>query len=124
MKNTLFIMENYEHNQNIVQNVAEYVNLKKELALLSLSEKVSEVISRMAVLIFTMVFSAIILLFLSFGLANSINTFLNSTSSGYYIVAFIYLLLGGLMYVYGQTFLRQFWIDHILSALNDSDDEK
>lgn len=117
-------MEDYDNNQNIIENVTEYVNLKKELALLSLSEKVSEVISKMAVSIFTLVFAGTIILFLSLGLANSINAFLQSTSMGYYIVAFIYLLAGGLIYVYGQAFLRRFWIDNILSTLNDTDDEK
>ncbi len=117
-------MENYEHHPDMIQNAKEYINLKKELALLSLSEKVSEVISRIAVQAFTMIISAVILLFLSLGLANSINSFMNSTSAGYFIVAFAYILAAGLMYVYGRAFLRQFWINYILSALNRTSDEQ
>lgn len=77
----------------ILENVLRYIESRFELFKLEIEESVSIALVRLIQGLIIGVLGIFVLLFFSWGIANALNVWLNSTFVGYFIVGGIYLLL-------------------------------
>ena len=92
----------------IVENVLRYIESRFELFKLEVEESVSTAMVKLIQGLVVGVFGTLVILFLSIGLANGLNTWLKSTYLGDFIVAgFYFLLMMGIVSSAGEQKLRE-----------------
>ncbi|MDJ1484023.1 phage holin family protein [Cytophagaceae bacterium YF14B1] len=77
----------------ILENVLRYIESRFELFKLEIEESVSIALVRLIQGLIIGILGVFVLLFFSWGVANALNVWLNSTFVGYFIVGGIYLIL-------------------------------
>ncbi len=84
-----------------LENIREYINLKTELYTLIIFERISKMFSKFLVTIIFVFFLFFFLLFISLGFVYWFHETTGTTTLGYFIVAFFYLILG--LIVFGMS---------------------
>ena len=77
---------------NLINSLSGYVETRVDLLKLELREEVAKVISQGLLLVVLFLLGLLFLVFFSFGLANTLNSYFNDPYKGYWIVSGIYLL--------------------------------
>lgn len=93
------------HVENLVTRTREYINTKIDILKLTAVDKGSGAISSAAVYLGLAVISLFFLMMISIGAALAISEAIGNSYSGFLIVAGVYLLLGILLYV-----MRDKWV--------------
>jgi hypothetical protein len=93
-------MEELKTNaSHLKTHVTEYIKANVELAKAKATRGASTAAAGIAIGVTAFIFLFFFLFFLSFALGWWIGTLLNSTASGFFIVAGLYLLLAGLIFM-------------------------
>ncbi len=94
------------HLDEIIENLSGYVEARVGLIKVEIREEVAGILSRGLMIMIFFLVGFIFFLFLSFGLANYLNTRLESQFAGYMIVALFFglLLLG--LFIFRKSFFR------------------
>jgi len=111
-------MEVKDKIEDSLEHVGAYVQTRLDLLLLNASDKLASSASTAGFLLFVWSLSGLTVLFLSIGLAWWIGQQLNNIPAGFFIVAGIFLLLTGIVYVATKGILRQTLIKKILKHWN------
>ena len=113
-----------DHFDILIANIKEYVNTNIQLVKLKATDKSSAAVGGIAAIAIVAFIMMLFLIFVSTALAILISNLLDSPSSGYFIIAGLYLLIGILLFVN-----REQWIINpignaiIKAAANDDHNE-
>ncbi|MGI8893330.1 MAG: phage holin family protein [Bacteroidia bacterium] len=88
-----------DHFDILITNVKDYVNTNVRLVKLKVADKSSNAIGGITAIVVIAFIMLLFLVFLSTALAILISNLLNSPSSGYFIIAGVYLLIGVLLFI-------------------------
>lgn len=114
----------FNNISSIPNDVVEYVNLQKDLVKLQITEKSTNIISKVITYIILAVVGVFMLICVTIGGALAINESFNNTYAGFFIVAGIYLLLGIVMYASRKALITNKIADIITNILINDEDEK
>ena len=110
----------------IIDDIKEYTNVTRKyldvkLEVIKAKAKIaiSEVISTMVIAIIVAVLLGGGLLILSFGLAESLGNKLDDRALGFYLVGAGYLVVCGIMFLIGKTFLKRYIQNEIIRKLEE-----
>lgn len=107
--------EKFDKNLNkTVENIKDYINLKKEYYSLVLLERLAKVLTRFIVVIATTMLLFFFLLFLSFAFVGWFQYITGSQTLGYVVIAFIYLAIGVLVII----FKKQLFLNPLIKGIN------
>jgi hypothetical protein len=104
------------HVENLLTHTREYINTKIDIIKLTAVDKGSSAISSAAVYLGLAVISLFFLMMLSIGAALAISAALDSSYAGFLIVAGIYLLLGILLYVMQDKWVKTPIVNAIIKS--------
>lgn len=108
--------------ESLVDKAETYAKTNIELAKLKATDKVSDVVSGIVLKIVYVFLALLFILMLNFGLALYIGEQMGDTSSGFFIVALFYLVVGLLVYVFRKTWVTAPVKDAVIDGLlNDKD---
>lgn len=105
IKDTIFKLLRID---NLVDNVSGYVDTRVKLLKIEIKEDVAKVLSKGLMSGALMIIFVIFLFFISFGLAQFLNTLLGNSFEGYLIVAGIYLLILMLFLIFRRSIDKKF----------------
>lgn len=108
---------------SIPSDVIEYVNLQKELFKVQITEKSTDLISKVLTYVILALLGVFTLLFLSIGAAFSLNTLFPNSYAGFYIIAGVYALAGILLYAGRKTLITNRIADLTTNILIDDEEE-
>lgn len=94
------------HLDEIINNLSGYVEARVGLIKVEIREEVAGILSRGLMIMVFFLVGFMFFLFLSFGLANYLNTVLESAFAGYMIIALFFGLLLGLLLVFRKSFFK------------------
>ena len=99
--------------RNIVGKVRNYVNLRKELVILSAVKKGSQLIANLLTDCLVKLFGVLTILFGSLALGFYLSELIGNTYSGFFIVTGFYLLFAILIYALKDKYMEK----HIINAV-------
>lgn len=99
--------------RNIVGKVRNYVDLRKELVILSAVKKGSQLIANLLTDGLVMLFGVLTILFGSLALGFYLSELIGNTYSGFFIVTGFYLLFAILIYALKDKYMEK----HIINAV-------
>ena len=111
------------HVENLFTHTREYLDTKLTIIKLTAVDKGSSAVSAAAVYIGLAVISLFFLIFLSVGAALAISSALESSYAGFLIVAGIYLLLGILLYVMQDKWVKTPIVNAMIKSFLKEDKE-
>lgn len=111
-------MEDKNKVEQLFGNIKEYAETRFDIMTLNMQDKVSEVLSSIASILVVGVFSLFTVFFVSVGLAWWIGQLLHNTSIGFFIVAGFYLLIGSIIFIYRDKWIKFPIINTLLSKIN------
>ena len=97
----------------------KYLDVKLEVIRAKATIAISEVISTMVIAIIVAVLLGGGLLIISFGLAESLAEKLDNRALGFYLVGAGYLVVCGIMFLIGKTFLKRYIQNEIIRKLEE-----
>ncbi len=117
--------EKKSHLELLFHHVLEYLDTRRDLFLLSLTEKGLSLSSSIISVLVWAFFGAITLLFIGIGAAIWIGSQLNAPALGYFFVAGLFLLLSGLTIAITRNFVRKILTQTIFKLIqeNNTSDE-
>lgn len=108
-----------------VNKIQEYIEVKTEQVKLLVMGKVAKGLSGVLVLSLAVLLSFFLLFFLSFGLANVFNEWLDSSYLGYFILCGFYLLLICIVVILARRKIIQGWLEAVfMNAIEKEDEEE
>jgi hypothetical protein len=110
-------MEEQTKIEKMISDIKDYAETRLDIAVLDAQDKATQVISSAAASIIFGVFGVLILLFVSVGAAWSLGEYFNSPSIGFFSVAGFYLLVGGLLYLNREKWIKLPIINAILKKI-------
>ena len=90
----------------IIKNVTGYVETRIALVKIEIREEVAVILSRGLMIMFMIMIGFMFLLFLSLGLAQYLNTLLESSFVGYMIIALFFGILLGVLLIGRKSFFK------------------
>lgn len=105
-------------SQGITSKVKEYIILQKELLKVQASDKVSEIATGLAVVLFFGTFLLVGIMAFTTGLGLYLNTVFNSDFAGFFAAGGLVILIGISLYYFGRKRLDNFISFEILKILN------
>src|SRR5688572_8046476 len=99
-------MEGKNKVESLLSNVEQYAETRFDLALLSMQEKMGNVISSAVSAVLLSVFGLFVLLFASIGGAWWLGEYVQSPSIGFFAVAGLYLLIAFIIYLNRDRWIR------------------
>lgn len=87
-----------DHFDILITNIKDYVNTNIQLVKLKVTDKSSEAIGGITAIVIVAFIMMLFVVFLSTALAILISNLLNSPSSGFFIIAGVYLIIGILLF--------------------------
>lgn len=109
------------HAENIVAHTKDYINTKIDILKLTAVDKGSNAISSAAVYIGLAVISFFFLIMLSIGAALAISDALDKSYAGFLIIAGFYLLLGVLLFVMQDKWVKTPIVNAIIKSIFKED---
>jgi len=94
------------HLDEIINNLSGYVEARVGLIKVEIREEVADILSRGLMIMIFFLVGFMFLLFLSFGLANYLNTQLESESAGYMIIALFFGILLSVLLLFRKIFFK------------------
>ncbi len=117
-------MEEKDRIENLVGNIKAYVETRIDLVLLNAQDKLTDILSSIAVVVVLALFSVFAVLFLSLGAAWWINQRLDNSFIGFFCIAGFYILLAIIVYVIKDKYIRLPIINSLLKKINLNEDDK
>lgn len=99
--------EREEEEQRFIDKIKEYINVRKELTILTIADKGSQLFANLVTDSIVIVFFILAFLFGSLGLSFYLSEVIGNTYSGFLIVAGFYLLLALIVYVIKDKYLEK-----------------
>lgn len=93
---------------SLVENLSGYVETRVELVKIEIREEIAKVLSLGMMVAALIVLALLFLVFLSIGVANYLNDYFHDSSSGFWIVAAVYGLLGLVIALFRKSIGRYF----------------
>ncbi len=112
--------EKKSHLELLAQHVLEYLDTRRDLFLLSLTEKGLSLSSSIISVLVWAFFGAITLVFLGIGAAIWIGSQLNAPALGYFFVAGMFVLLSGVIVAITRNFVRKILTKTIFTLIQDN----
>lgn len=109
------------HVENLLSHTREYLDTKINILKLTAVDKGSNAVSSAAVYIGLAVISFFFLVFLSIGAALAISSALENAYAGFLIVAGIYLVLGILLYVMQDKWVKTPIVNAMIKSILKED---
>lgn len=106
--------EEFDH-QKLIDKVAEYVNVRKELALLKTVDKGSQIFANIISGILVLLFAVLAFVFGSFALSFYLSEILGNSYIGFLIVAGFYLLIAIILYSIKDNYLEKKFMNVIIA---------
>jgi|SRR5688572_14167366 len=103
--------------EDIAEDLKSYVNTTLELYKLKATEKGAEMASQVIINLVLAVMAAMVLLFASFALALLLSEYFDRMYLGFVIVAGVYALLGMIVYLLKNTWLKGTLVDSIIKSV-------
>jgi uncharacterized protein YqhQ len=111
-------MENIAANiEKLYQKAERYSKTTYDLVRLSTIEKISDIISSLAIVLALLVIAAIFTLFINIGIALWIGQALQSNAHGFFIVSAFYIVLGIIVFIKRNTLIKNPLDNLIISKL-------
>ena len=108
-------MENQELDaQKIIEKVKDYVEVRKEIAILSAVEKGTQLFANLVTDGLVLLFGVLAILFGSLALGFYLSELLGDTYSGFLIVTGVYFLLAIIIYAIKDKYVEKHIIDAII----------
>ena len=99
-------MESNSQVESLLERIKDYVETRIELLKLKAIDKSSGVISSIISLLVLVVFSVFFLILFSIGLALWVGDLLGKSYYGFFIVAFIYIIIGLVIFLQRKKWLK------------------
>lgn len=113
------------HDLNALsQEVKHYLHLQKRYLALDAVEKVTRLLSAVAVAVVCLILGAMILFFTLYALAEWIGTLLGSTAAGFLIVAILLLIMALVFFSHRQQWVVQPMARLMAELFLDNDEEE
>lgn len=113
------------HDLNTLsQEVKHYLHLQKRYLALDAVEKVTRLLSAVAVAVVCLILGAMILFFTLYALAEWIGTLLGSTAAGFLIVAILLLIMALVFFSHRQQWVVQPMARLMAELFLDNDEEE
>lgn len=113
------------HDLNsLSQEVKHYLHLQKRYLALDAVEKVTRLLSAVAVAVVCLILGAMILFFTLYALAEWIGTLLGSTAAGFLIVAILLLIMALVFFSHRQQWVVQPMARLMAELFLDNDEEE
>lgn len=109
--------------ESLAGKAETYVRTNIEIARLKATDKVSDVVSVLALRLVFVFLALLIILMLNFGLALYLSECVGASYAGFFIVALFYLVLVALVYAFRKPWIKQPIKDAVISNLLDENDE-
>ncbi len=106
--------EREEEEPKFIDKIKEYVNLRIDLAVLSIAEKTSQLFANLVTDSIVIIFFLMAFLFGSIGLCLYLSDVLGNSYSGFLIVAGFYLLVSLIFYAIKDKYLEKPIINRVL----------
>lgn len=113
-----------DHFDILITNIKDYVNTNIRLVKLKVTDKSSEAIGGITAIIIVAFIMMFFLVFLSTALAFLISNLLNSPSSGFFIVAGVYLIIGILLFINRESWIITPLGNSMIKAMTKEDENK
>jgi hypothetical protein len=110
-------MEEQTKIEKIISDVKDYAETRLDIAVLDAQDKATHVISSMAAGAVFGALGILVLLFLNIGLAWMLGEYFHSPSIGFFTVGGFYLLIGVLLYVNREKWIKLPIINAILKKI-------
>ena len=107
--------------EDLSEHLLQYAETRWDLALLEGTEKVSNVLSKLIVLLVTGLMGFFTFFFLSFSAGRWIGEYYNNIPLGYLVVAGIYILITLLIYIFRKNIIQSLIIHTIFKQFQDHD---
>lgn len=108
MENLKEILLKFFKLDSIVSNISGYVETRVALVKMEIREEVAAVLSRSLIIIIMMLFGFLVVLFLSIGTAEYLNTLFTGDFAGFFLVGGFYLLVLMFMIIFRKSLLKAF----------------
>jgi hypothetical protein len=117
------LQEEFKKAEELAMHFKAYIQTEIELLKLRIAEKISKILANFLAAIVVIVIISIFILFVSLALALLIGEWLGKMSTGFFIVAAIYLLAGIIIWYGREKLIRIPILNKILSQLFDDEKE-
>ncbi|MFL5764092.1 MAG: phage holin family protein [Bacteroidia bacterium] len=111
-------MEGKNKVEQLLKHAEEYAETRFDIAVLNMQEKTGNVLSSMASAVLVTVFSLFVILFASIGGAWLIGEYFKSPSIGFFSIAGFYLLLGLIIYMNREKWIKLPIMNALLRKIN------
>lgn len=112
-----------ENVSRLTENIKDYVNLRIDLAKLTITEKLAKITSFFLIAVIFFILGMFLLLFLSLSFVFWFGNEIGPTWLGSLIVTVIYLLAGVIIYVKRHQFFINPLVSHLTKILMEEKDE-
>lgn len=103
-----------EEDQGIIDKIKEYVKVRKELTILNVADKTSQIFANLITDSIVILFITVAFLFGSIGLSLYLCEAMGNSYSGFLIVAGFYLLIGLIIYAIKDKYLDKLIINGVI----------
>ena len=103
--------------EEIVEDLKSYINTNLELYKMKATEKGAEIASQAIINIIMGVMASMALLFVSLALAFSLSAYFDKMYLGFLIVGGLYALIGFVIYLSKDTWLKGTLVDNIIKSV-------
>lgn len=103
-----------EDEQGIIDKIKEYVKVRKELTILNIADKTSQLFANLVTDSIVVIFITLAFLFGSLGLSLYLSEIIGNSYSGFLIVAGLYLLIGVIIYAVKDKYLEKRIINGVI----------
>jgi hypothetical protein len=109
--------------EELIETIKKYINNRITLIKLSVAEKTSSLIANLAAGIVVAVFFILFIVFASIALSIGIGDWIGKTWAGFLFVAFLYLLIGIVVWAARGRIIRLPLMNALIKQLFTSDEE-
>ena len=113
-----------DHFDILITNIKDYINTNIKLVKLKVTDKSSAAIGSIAAIVIVTFIMLLFLIFVSTAVAILISNLLDSPSSGYFIVAGLYLIIGILLFVNRDNWIVTPLGNAIIKAATKEEDDQ
>ncbi|MBC8046602.1 MAG: phage holin family protein [Fimbriimonadaceae bacterium] len=109
--------------RGLTDDVKDYFDMRSQIIRLNVTEKISKTLAGLITSVGSILFYLGAFLFVSFALCYWIGSVMENTSLGFLIVAGGYLIIGILIKIISNAFLRSKLTDTFINEFSNDDDE-
>ena len=108
----------------VIQNITEYIEIKTEQIKLKIVARLARTLSAVLSSSFVAMMGLFFILFLSFAVALSLNSYFENDYAGFYIIAGFYFLIILITFILVKTKKIQRWFESLIIKIAEQEDEQ